>query len=299
MRRRILFFCGIAVLAVYPAARIAALKSQLRSAEERLGKTRSDTAPMGGSLAEKPAEISSLKNQIRELEARLTQSQTELKKLRAAMLRKDSALQSHQGTSTTGSQSVGQSSFATNLMALAERAIRIDKHFKGFPHLEIPEIGILSESNWIEIASENSDLETAEQIQKALHSVIKRAKTETALEIAAAYRRAGDLAEIQSMEQLAPHLKEGLTPEMAARYELVPSSKLEPKYLQHPLFQDFGGAKTHLEAVVREKHPVGGTRQFVTLHIDEGAEEVDQNGIKTTTKTTAQFHFQIPPEQSP
>lgn len=291
MRRGVPFFvCGIAAWTVFEETRLASLQTRLRVAEDRLAEAYHDAKRIGADLSEERARVFSLQNQAQQAEERLTQARSESDEIRARLLEKDRQIQQREPTAASVSKSGETATFTENLITLAERAARIDRYFKERPEWEIPEIGLLKEGNWINIASAHGQLKTTDQIHQALRAVIQEAKSEAASQFGVAGQLAPDFSSLQSMEQLLPFLKKSMTPEMIARYERIPASKLEPEWLLKQQLKGWtsaAGSPNRPAFLIREKQPVVGDQQVVVFFTEDGQ------------KTTAQSYFQVSSEGSP
>jgi hypothetical protein len=70
----------------------------------------------------------------------------------------------------------GDSAFIGSIMTMAKRAADLDREFRKVPGREIPELELLSESDWLKVAGEAGELETPEQVDAAMSQLRRMAK---------------------------------------------------------------------------------------------------------------------------
>ena len=74
------------------------------------------------------------------------------------------------------SQTQGESAFIGSIMTMAKRAADLDREFRKVPGREIPELELLSESDWLKVAGDAGDLDTPEQLDAAMSRLRRMAK---------------------------------------------------------------------------------------------------------------------------
>jgi hypothetical protein len=77
---------------------------------------------------------------------------------------------------TGEAESQGDSAFIGSIMTMAKRAADLDREFRKVPGREIPELELLSESDWLKVAGEAGELETPEQMDAAMSQLRRMAK---------------------------------------------------------------------------------------------------------------------------
>lgn len=141
--------------------------------------------------------------------------------------------------------------FEIAVKELASRAADLNRHMQSLPHLEIPELQMLEEADWLS-AAKGADFDSPEGIRKALSKVRQKAKTQFA-ELATAalneYFAATKGNTPTDPSQLLPFFKTPIDASLLDRYKLVPSSNV-------PSLMEFGSM------ILSEKAPVD--RQYDT-----------------------------------
>jgi hypothetical protein len=77
---------------------------------------------------------------------------------------------------TGDAEAQGESAFIGSIMTMAKRAADLDREFRKVPGREIPELELLSESDWLKVAGEAGELETPEQMDAAMSQLRRMAK---------------------------------------------------------------------------------------------------------------------------
>lgn len=178
---------------------------------------------------------SQLTEKIRQLES--TQTALEAATARAAQTRSALSTPSDSVQTATDLSSAGSSPFIKNIFALAQRAADLDRRFKYFPEYDIPEIELLTESDWIGIAAEHSKLDTTDQISKALKHVSALAESKALQHFQTALMKGTDPTLIDRIDALLPELRKKLPENVIQRYELVPWTQLETNASQREYFK--------------------------------------------------------------
>lgn len=172
------------------------------------------------------------------------------------------------------------SPFVKSVLSLAERAAELDRALKSFPSLDIPEIGLLKETDWMEVASEHSNLETVDQITQALKQLANKAQIRAGNFLMNAVMESGDVATLHSLDAVGASLSKTMSPDLIQRYELVPVSQFDPalqKYVSAQVVSGEGKDAQHPLLVVRGREIVDG-KQLVVIYSQARSE----NG-KTST----------------
>jgi hypothetical protein len=77
---------------------------------------------------------------------------------------------------TVEAEADGESAFIGSIMTMAKRAADLDREFRKVPGREIPELELLTESDWLKVAGEAGDLQTPEQMDAAMSQLRRMAK---------------------------------------------------------------------------------------------------------------------------
>ena len=158
-------------------------------------------------------------------------------------------------------------SFTDNLIRLAEKASNLDHAFKNFPALEIPELALLNEADWIKAVSDHPNLETPDQIRRALESLVTNAKHRAVDAFREAVGRTGSGNEskpIANLDPLLTELRKKLNEDILQRYEILPSAGLEPGWLEkREVKEHLAAVKQSPSLVVREKKSDDGKQQVI------------------------------------
>jgi hypothetical protein len=167
-----------------------------------------------------------------------------------------------------GEKSRGEavSPFVRNVLSLAERAAELDKALKGFPGLDIPEISLLKETDWMEIASGHPNLGTVGQIKQALQQLTQKAQFRAGNLLMNAVMESGDAANLKSLDAVRSSLSKTMGPDLIQRYELVPASQFDAalqKYVSEQVVSGNGGDVKRPLLVVRGREPVEGKQLLV------------------------------------
>ncbi|MEI6713103.1 MAG: hypothetical protein WCO60_05080 [Verrucomicrobiota bacterium] len=212
------------------------------------------------------AQLAESKQQLETAQSRLQEVNAQLSRTRSV----GSSVSSDGASAASGANSVASStSFTESLIQLAEKAARLDRGFKAFPALEIPELSLLTEADWIKVVSDHANLETPEQMRRALESLVASAKGR-ALEVFrdAAFRTGvgSDTKSTANLDPLLSELRQKLNGQILQRYELLPAASLESGWFEQP------DVKRHVSSVdqapaliVREKAPAGGQQQVLVF----------------------------------
>ncbi len=157
---------------------------------------------------------------------RLKEANREIPKLReeVARLAAQSAKPTPAQTKTETEPS--EDAFETAVKELAARAAELNRHVQSTPNLDIPELQLLEEADWLS-AAKGADFDTQEGIRKALSKVRQKAKAQFA-ELATAafsdYYAATKGSAPTDPAQLLPYFKTSIDAALLQRYQLVPSS---------------------------------------------------------------------------
>jgi hypothetical protein len=148
------------------------------------------------------------------------------------------------------------SPFVENLIALADKASRLDSAFKSFPELDIPELALLNEADWIKAVSENPKLESPDEIRSALRSIVMTAKGRAAemFRNAVLKTSAYNASTTGDLNPLIAELRKEMSEQVLQRYEVIPANRLEPGWIaQTEVKKNLPNTSQTPSIVVREK----------------------------------------------
>jgi len=155
---------------------------------------------------------------------------TELLKLRGEVARL--RLQLAQPQKVTGNPG---DPFTQNVLALTERAVTLNQHLEQMPEKKIPELELLTESDWLAAAKE-ANFDTEADVRKALRRLREKAKQRLPMGTAIwKFTHANDGQLPADISQLKPYLQTALTDTGAdeatvdailQRYKLVQSGNV-------------------------------------------------------------------------
>ncbi len=117
---------------------------------------------------------------------------------------------------------------AQQVRLVVERVRWMQKLFKQRPELQIPEMALLTDMDWLS-ASRFADLSTEEGLRKALGQVRTEAKHRFCDKISPAlnaYAKVNGTARPASMLALAPYFKGGIDPALLQRWEIGSASPM-------------------------------------------------------------------------
>ena len=126
-----------------------------------------------------------------------------------------------------------QPTFATALESLAQQSAVIYEHLQSSGAM-IPEVALLSPSDWVALASQVGPLDSPEKMLTAVTRAQSKAKTLALQTMSAALMRAKD-QNLTHISELKPYLTEALDDAVLNRYEIPP--------------------KASWDAIVRRQHP--------------------------------------------
>lgn len=202
-----------------------AIKGRLKQSEEALVLARRDALRAAAEAAE-------VKQKLEDADAALRAAGEQLALAQRAM----SAAQPSGASSGPPERAAANSQFIENLVSLAEKASRLDRSFKSFPELEIPELALLDEADWIKTVSEHAKLETPGDIRRALQSLVTKAKQRAADVFREAVRKtsASNISTSGGLAPLMEELRGKMTDSILQRYDVLPASGLEPGWIDNP-----------------------------------------------------------------
>ena len=158
--------------------------------------------------------------------ARLKEANREIPKLREEVARLAAQSAKSAPAQTKGETEPPEDAFETAVKELAARAAELNRHVQNTPNLDIPELQLLEEADWLS-AAKGADFDTQEGIRKALSKIRQKAKTQFA-ELATAafndYYAATKGSAPTDPAQLLPYFKTSIDAALLQRYQLVPSS---------------------------------------------------------------------------
>jgi Tfp pilus assembly protein FimV len=253
--KRILGSAGVA-LALYLWVEADSLKTRSKQDAIALQNAQSELDKAQAQLAEKTRQLASTQAALDAATAQPAQTRLPLSNL------------SDSSQPATNLSSVGFSPFIKNIFALAQTAADLDRRFKSFPEFDIPEIALLTESDWISIAAQHSKLNTADQIRTALKHVSALAESKALQHFQTALMTNADPTAIDRIESLLPKLREELPEDVIQRYELIPWARLEPNAPQREYFKKDGTDKPLL--VIRPKATSGKPGRGITVVSNDG-----------------------------
>lgn len=158
--------------------------------------------------------------------ARLKEANREIPKLREEVARLTAQSTQSAPAKTKDETEPPEDAFETAVKELAARAAELNRHMQNTPNLDIPELQLLEEADWLS-AAKGADFDTQEGIRKALSKIRQRAKTQFA-ELATAafndYYAATKGSVPTDPAQLLTYFKTAIDAGLLQRYQLVPSS---------------------------------------------------------------------------
>jgi hypothetical protein len=253
----------LSALSLYLWTETDSLQTHAKQDATSLQNARLETAEAKAQLAERDRQLESTQAALETANAQLAQTRTET-------LNPSAAIQPSPDPSAPSA-----SPFIKNLVALAQKAADLDRRFKAFPELDIPEIALLTESDWISIASQDPKLETVDQIRSALERLVSTAKQNAMAELRTAVWSAKTKpGALPSLEALKPHLPQKLTVPMLERYELLPRDQIEAGWMEQPGIQqhlrDAQERGARIDFVIREKEVVGKNQNVTVFYLPAG-----------------------------
>ena len=214
---------------------------------------------------ETSAQLSASKQQLETAQSALQEAQAQLAQARTAASSASPAGASPAPAVTKAT--AGGTSFTENLLTLAEKASKLDHAFNTFPALEIPELALLTEADWIKAVLDHPKLETPDEIRPALESLISRAKQRALDTFRDAVRRTGLESNSKPIANLYPlfsELRQKMSEEILQRYEVLPASNVDAGWLGQPdVKKQLAEVDQPPSLVIREKNPVGGWQQVL------------------------------------
>lgn len=236
-------------------------------------------------------EAEETKTQLIESKQQLETAQSQLQEANAqlSLARSGGSSASSSGLSAASETkgAAGGVSFTDSLIQLAEKAARLDRAFKAFPALEIPELGLLNEADWIKAASDHSKLETPEQMRRALEALVTRAKGRAMEVIQEAAHRTGvysDAKSIANLDPLLSELRNKLNEDILQRYELLPAASVESAWFDQPEVKDHvSGVQQTPSLIVREKSAAGGQQQVTVFFAKPQSMETGKRYMSSTS----------------
>lgn len=223
-----LFAAGCAILLILVVCQWVegdSIKGRLKRSEEALLLARREALGAG-------AEAAQVKQKLEDAEAALRVAGEQLARAQRAM----SAAQPSGASSSPPEKAAANSQFIENLVSLAEKASRLDRSFRSFPELEIPELALLDEADWIKVVSGNAKLETPSEIRRALQTLVTRAKERAADVFREAVRKtsAANVSTAGGLAPLMEELRSKMTDSILQRYDVLHASGLEPSWIDNP-----------------------------------------------------------------
>ena len=223
-----LFAAGCATLLILVVCQWAegdSIKGRLKRSEEALLLARREALEAG-------AEAAQVKQKLDDAEVALRAAGEQLALAQRAM----SAAQPSGAPSSPPEKAAANSQFIENLVSLAEKASRLDRSFRSFPELEIPELALLDEADWIKVVSGNAKLETPSEIRRALQTLVTRAKERAADVFREAVRKtsASNVSTAGGLAPLMEELRSKMTDSILQRYDVLHASGLEPGWIDNP-----------------------------------------------------------------
>ncbi|MEK0445943.1 MAG: hypothetical protein RLZZ399_1264 [Verrucomicrobiota bacterium] len=145
--------------------------------------------------------------------------------------------------------------FVSHILALGERAVQLGQRIAGFPDFNIPEISLLSPSEWIGIASKYPGPDTPENIRATLASIADRAKQSAIWGIQQVISRL-KVEDARQIDEVYSGIRARFPEEVVQRYEVLRMDQLEPGLLNgdftRRLISDY-----QFVLVIREKQGSG------------------------------------------
>jgi hypothetical protein len=211
-----------------------------------------------------------------EKESELSKIQQDQKTVRSRLekLETKAAFQKTMQQAPKQEQAVDETPFISNVHDLVDRAAAIYEKFEQTPEAMIPELALLTKSDWINLANQNFDLSTPEGVNRALTQTRQKAKFKLLQRVSVAVT-VGNYKKIpiNTLDEILPYLqtdprKSGdgiVTKAMLDRYEIPPkdawpslASKIKPAWTNKPIdflileknlpSNDFGSRFYHIES---------------------------------------------------
>lgn len=175
----------------------------------------------------------------------------------------------------------GDSAFIGSIMTMAKRAADLDREFRKVPGREIPELELLSESDWLKVAGDAGELETPEQVDAAMSQLRRMAKQRFVDDVTGVLQGLG----AQSMQVLQsgdlrsllnsgvkdvdgrPYLS-NVSDAVLNRYEIVPRGIAASEWKQSTI----GAGEPVPDLFIREKGSAGPEGQVIVgAYLKDGA----------------------------
>jgi hypothetical protein len=118
--------------------------------------------------------------------------------------------------------------FASAVMSLARAAANLNRQVQARPALEIPELQLLEEADWLSVAK-NANYDSDDSTRQTLSKTRQKAKSqfaELATEALNAYYAANNNQPPATPAQLQPYFKTPIDPTILQRYQMIPSAGL-------------------------------------------------------------------------
>lgn len=144
------------------------------------------------------------------------------------------------GAKIAGLQSTTQSevsrpdnSVEALLKTWQDRVAQLKQHLEQNPAARIPEMKLLSESDWLMMIKERSAISTETDLQRVFSQIRDAAEEKFVLQIKkalAAFHRAQNGQHLTDFAQLLPYFKSPIDPEIARRWTVVPAKTFPSSY---------------------------------------------------------------------
>lgn len=149
--------------------------------------------------------------------------------------------------------------FLERLRALGERASWLDRQFKASPELNVPELQLLSESEWVSYALEPWEKMTPKQIREHLEGIRSSAVSNAHFKFGECLGKEKELSRLNSPSKVKNYLREIMGDDVMSEYEVLPKNGFGSEFLLSPLsphLADNLSREDMWDFVLLRKHPV-------------------------------------------
>ncbi|MEK7707327.1 MAG: sigma-70 family RNA polymerase sigma factor [Verrucomicrobiota bacterium] len=186
---------------IYEARQASTSRTQVRSLQQQ----QAANADQIERLTRERDDATARQATLQEANERLRQTAADIPKLRGELARL-SGIEHQLTQSKTASQNLNDP-FTQNVLALTERAVELNQHLEQMPHRKIPELQLLTESDWL-LAAKEAKFDTDADVRKALSTLRSQAKMRLPMGGAlSAFTRANDGQLPTDLSQLKPYFK--------------------------------------------------------------------------------------------
>lgn len=154
-----------------------------------------------------------------------------VEELQLAMAKSEQALVEAKARPAVGSTNAAdqENSILTTVHALADKVGAIIEYFEKIPGALTPELGLLSESEWVELAQKHANLSTREAVLSALASIRIEAKSrflDDCWQAVMAFQQDNQGKMPTQFSQLSRYFSKAVGDDIFNRYEILDSDQL-------------------------------------------------------------------------